>query len=103
MLFPNRNETRSPQKAAGLALMHAFPAAAEARNGDGTGPDGRGPRPGAPCDNYGPNRMPPRDGRGPRNVPPCDGRPPRPRNDMPRGHGPGNGPRDGYGPRPAPL
>ncbi|HIX40374.1 MAG TPA: hypothetical protein H9857_06195 [Candidatus Desulfovibrio intestinigallinarum] len=27
-----------------FALMHAFPGAAEARYGDGTGPDGRGPR-----------------------------------------------------------
>lgn len=83
---------------AGLALMNTLPGTAEARNGDGTGPDGNGPRNGRACDGSGP-RQPPRDGRGQgggnyrsRNngaggYGPCDG------------SGPGNGPRDGSGPR----
>ena len=48
---------------AGLALMQTLPGTAEARNGDGTGPDGNGPRNGRACDGSGP-RQPPRDGRG---------------------------------------
>lgn len=79
-----------------LALMHAFPASAEARNGDGTGPDGRGPRNGAPCDNGGPRRTPPRDGRGYGNG----ARGTRP--DAPGRAGSGYGLRDGSGPRTAP-
>lgn len=79
-----------------LALMHAFPAPAEARYGDGTGPDGRGPRNGAPCDTNAPARRAPRNGRG-------YGRGPNgARPDAPRGAGPGNGLRDGSGPRRAP-
>lgn len=83
---------------AGLALMNTLPA--EARNGDGTGPDGKGPRNGRECDGSGPRR-PPRDGRGRGQG----GGNFRPRNDGARGYGPrdgsgpGNGPRDGGGPR----
>lgn len=79
-----------------FALMPAFSGVAEARYGDGTGPDGRGPRNGASCDNDGRNRRPPRDGRGhgkgPRGARPA----------APGGAGPGNGLRDGRGPRTAP-
>lgn len=83
----------------GLVCSQTFPAGALARNRDGTGPDGRGPRSGRDCDGSGPRR-PPRDGRGRGN-----GDNFRPRNNGaggygPRdGSGPGNGPRDGRGPR----
>ena len=83
---------------ASLALMQAFPVVAEARNGDGTGPDGQGPRPGSPCDGGEPC-----DG-GRRRQGPCDSSDSRPRRDG-RGYGPrdgsgaGYGRRDGSGPR----
>ena len=91
---------------AGLALMNTLPQTAEARNGDGTGPDGNGPRSGRDCTGNGPRR-PPRDGRG-RGQGQGRGQGGgnfRPRNNGaggygPRdGSGPGNGPRDGSGPR----
>ena len=45
---------------AGLALMQTLPGTAEARNGDGTGPDGNGPRNGRACDGSGPRQTAPR-------------------------------------------
>lgn len=89
---------------AALTCTQLLPATAEARNRDGTGPDGRGPRNGRDCDGSGPRRNPPRDGRG-RGQGRGNGNHFRPRNDGsggygPRdGSGPGNGPRDGSGPR----
>ena len=50
---------------AGLALMNTLPGTAHARYGDGTGPDGNGPRNGRDCDGSGPGNGP-RDGSGPR-------------------------------------
>ena len=45
---------------AGLALMNTLPGTAEARNGDGTGSDGNGPRNGRACDGSGPPAAPAR-------------------------------------------
>ena len=78
---------------AGLALMNTLPGTAEARNGDGTGPDGSGPR------------QPPLDGRGRGQGRGQGGGNYRSRNNGAGGYGPcdgsgpGNGPRDGSGPR----
>lgn len=54
---------------AGLAFMNTLPGAAHARYGDGTGPDGNGPRNGRDCDGSGPGNGP-RDGSGPRQAAP---------------------------------
>ena len=80
----------------GLALMKAFPSVAEARNGDGTGPDGRGPRPGSPCDGGSPRGNAPCGGQGWRRSP--SGEDSRPRRDG-RGYGPRDGSGNGYGRR----
>ena len=89
---------------AGLALMQTLPGTAEARNGDGTGPDGNGPRSGRECDGSGPGNGP-RDGRGRGQGRGQGGGNFRSRNNGAGGYGPcdgsgpGNGPRDGSGPR----